>query len=606
MMDFREKVKETINRAPDRPGVYIFKGKDGSVLYIGKAKSLSTRLKSYLTEVDNPRISKLKRRIGSVEFIVTDSEDEALLMEANLIKRLQPRYNVKLKDDKKYPYIKITVSDPYPRVYPTRDLRDDGSLIFGPFTHARSLRRTLRIIRKIFPVRTCKYKLPSKRKISPCIDYYLGICTAPCAFDVNRDEYMKDVEGIVNFLSGKVHLVEKELESQMEEASRSMDFERAAKLRDMLMALRETLRGKKAPLKEKENVDFVSVATMGNYTMALILQMRGGVITGKENYLLDTTLKEDEREIINSFLSQYYSTSTLLARTIVVDPLPGDVEVLERMLERRIGEKIRIRLPYGPEEKRLYELTRENAERLLEEEILKRGEGERRAHPALEALKETLGLKEVPKRIEGVDVSQLFGRYAVGSVVVFVDGQPRKSLYRRYRIKRMTEGEIDDFRMVEEVVHRRFKRLTESREELPDLLLIDGGKGQLSFARKALNSLGVKIPVVAIAKRFDELHLEDGRVVMLEGRSPALRLIQRIRDEAHRFAITYHKTLRKKGSIDSVLDTIPGIGEVKKRRLIKYFGSLKNLLAASPSEIAKVEGIGPKLSNLIYEFLHGV
>lgn len=603
--ELKKNLYRILEEIPARPGVYLFIGKEGTILYVGKAKSLRDRLRSYLTPSDNPRIKRLQSSAQKVETILTDSEADALLLEANLIKRHQPKYNVKLKDDKKYPYLKITIQEPYPRIFLTRDLRDDGSLIFGPFTHARSLRRTLRTIRKIFPIRTCKYKLPRKRKISPCIDYYLGICSAPCFLEVKREDYMKDVQGAIDFLSGKFDLVERKLEQEMEKASLKMEFEKASKIRDMLIALHETLRGQKTVSQRKENIDFVAFSTLGNYSMALILQVRENSVVGKENYLLDPGPERNEKEIIGSFLSQYYSTSTIVARTIIVDPVPEDRQVLEKVLKGRVGEKVRIRSPFGEEEKRLYALAEENTERLLEEEILKRGEEEKRVHPAVSALKETLKLDREPRWIEGVDISQLFGNYAVGSVVVFINGRPKKSNYRRYKIKRVRSGEIDDFRMIEEVVKRRFKRLKEKGREFPDLMLIDGGKGQLHFARKALNSLGVDIPLVAIAKRFDELHLEDGKVLMLDRRSPALRLFQRIRDEAHRFAITYHRVLRKKGSLDSLLDSISGIGEVKRRNLIQYFGSVRNLLSASPGEISKVKGIGPSLAKRIYEFLHG-
>jgi len=598
-----EYLRQKIENIPDRPGAYIFKDKGGTVLYIGKAKSLKNRLRSYLMDTAHPRLREILRKSKDVDIFVTESEGEALLLEANLIKRYLPRYNVKLKDDKKYPYIKVTVNEKFPRVFATRDLREDDSLLFGPYTHAAALRKAIRTVRKIFPIRTCKYKLPSKRIIHPCIDYHIGKCIGPCFKEIEEKEYKKIVDGVVDFLSGKTNVIEKRLEDEMNRAALNLAFEKAAKIRDQLFAIRELISGERVISQSKDNKDLVAFSKSGNLAMALILIIREGKVVGKDNFLLDIPTDVSDSELVTSFIAQYYTTSTVIADEILVSTIPENKEIIEKILQERAGRKIKLRV-ISPKDKKLYELAIINAERSLEEELILRGKREERVNPALLELRDLFRLKKIPMRIEAIDISQLFGNHAVGSVVVFENGRPKKSLYRRYRIK--TVEKIDDYAMMEEVIARRVKRLLEEKEKFPDVLLIDGGKGQLGIARKVLKKWGVKdVFIAAIAKRFDELHLEDGRVLMLPKRSSTLKLLQRIRNEAHRFALSYHRNLRGRSSLTSVLDNLPGIGETKKQAIIEYFGSIKRLLSASPEEISRVKGIGPKLAQKIYDILHG-
>jgi excinuclease ABC subunit C len=591
------------DQIPSRPGVYVFKDRRGEPIYIGKAKNLRNRLLSYRSASPNPRTQVVQRRTADLECIVVDSEPEAMLLEANLIKIQKPRFNVRLKDDKKYPYLKVTLGEPFPRICPTRDLRADGSAFFGPYTSAKSMRRALRSVRSLFPVRTCKYKLEGGRRIQPCIDYYIGKCAGPCHLEIDEEEYGQIVAHVMDFLAGKTDRLESKLEREMAEAASGQEYEKAARIRNQLMAVRETIRGVRPLTGGPEDRDIVAFARSGTLSLGLIFHVRSEKVAGKGEFVLDAVKETNEAELVEAFLTQFYATATIGAPTIVVRTLPPSVPVIRDMIRRRSGRKVRIRRPFRSEMK-LVRLAAQNAERALALEIGSRVRRERALHPAVTALGEELKLDRPPRRIEAVDISQIFGDQSVGSVIVFVNGTRRKSEYRRYRM-RFTRG-IHDVAMIEEVVHRRFKRLLDEDQDLPDLLLIDGGPGQLNAARRALNSLGVDtVPLAALAKRLDELHLEGGTRLMLSRRSPALKLLQRVRDEAHRFAISYHRSLRSKKGTASFLDSLPGVGEKRKLALIGYFGSVKRLLSASPEEIAKTPGIGPGLSSKIYDYLHG-
>ncbi len=596
-------VQAKILAAPERPGVYLFKDARGTALYIGKAKNLRARLKAYLQPIGHPRLATFLRKVQDVEVLVTTSEAEALLLEANLIKRHQPRYNIRLKDDKKYPYIKVTVQDPYPRIYPTRNLTPDGSLIFGPYTSASSMRQALRLIRKLFPLRTCKYKLPSRRKIRPCIDYAIGKCLGPCFRDDIQKEYRTAVQGAIEFLSGNTEILEARLEAEMKQASEALEFERAAVIRDQLLAVRGFMGDQRVVLRRHQNQDIIGLARERKTALVLVLMIRAGKVVNKEHFLLDVPHPEaTTAEILENFLHLYYSTAPLTADAVILPERPSHLQDLEAMVRSR-GRTLTFRLPHATEH-RLMALAQENAQQLLESELQWKL-GRPLIPESLYELQNLLKLPEVPVRILAFDISQLFGKHAVGSSVEFRMGKPYKSGYRRYRIKRVSG--IDDYAMMREVVERRFRRELEGSEDLPGLVLIDGGIGQVRAAREALDLLGIEeeVRLVGLAKRLDELHLEDGGVVMLPARSPALKLLQRIRDEAHRFALKYHRTLRTKGAFESVLDTLPGVGEARKQALIRYFGSLHRLMGASPREIAEVPMIGPKLAEKIYRALHG-
>ncbi len=594
---------ERIKTVPEKPGVYIFKDSRGNVLYVGKAKNLKNRLRSYLQPQENPRLRVMVSKIRDLQLILTGSESEALLLEANLIKQYKPYYNIRLKDDKKYPYLKITIKDYYPGIFATRDLSDRESIYFGPYTSAKALRKTIRMVRNLFPVRTCTYNLKPGKRFPACIDYHIGKCIGPCIVDVPRDEYMKLVEGIIELLSGRTTKVERILEEEMKKAAENLEFERAAKIRDNLLALRELLSPQSVITPNGKDLEVWGYALSQNFGVFVVLNVKTGKLVYKETFFVDTEPGISEVEALEKFLWQYYSSATLWTDLIVVPELPPSVDHLRAFLEGRTERKIRIRKPVA-DENSLVKLAMENAQKELEIELSKLKIEDRSLHPALFELKDLLNLDRVPERIEAVDISHTFGSNPVGSIVVFDKGYPRKSEYRKYRIK--TVQGIDDFSMIHEVVKRRLRRLIKEGKRLPDIFVIDGGLGQLNQAIRAAEELGVKDTYfLAIAKRFDELYTQDGKVLMLPRRSEALRLIQRLRNEAHRFAISFHRDLRTKEGFVSFLDMIPDIGEKRKRALITYFGSLSRLMSASIEEIRRVEGIGPKLAEKIYYHLHG-
>ncbi len=594
---------QRIKTVPEKPGVYIFKDKNGHVLYVGKAKNLKNRLRSYLQPQENPRLRVMVSKIRDLQLILTGSESEALLLEANLIKQYKPYYNIRLKDDKKYPYLKITIKDYYPGIFATRDLSDRDSIYFGPYTSAKALRKTIRMVRNLFPVRTCTYKLAPGKRFPACIDYHIGKCIGPCVVDVPREEYMKLVNGIIELLSGRTTRVEKILEEEMKEAAENLEFERAAKIRDNLLALRELLSPQSVVSPNGKDLEVWGYALSRNFGVFVVLNVKTGKLVYKETFFVDTEPGISEIEAFEKFLWQYYSTATLWTNLIIVPELPPSVDYLRAYLEKKTEKKIKIRKPVS-DENSLLKLAMENAQKELEIEIQKLKIEDRAIHPSLFELKDLLKLDRVPERIEAVDISHTFGNNPVGSIVVFEKGYPKKSDYRKYRIK--TVQGIDDFSMIHEVVKRRLRRLTKEGKRLPDIFVIDGGVGQLNQALAAARELGVQdVYFLAIAKRFDELYTQDGKVLMLPRRSEALKLIQRLRNEAHRFAITFHRDLRTKEGFVSFLDTIPDIGEKRKQALISYFGSLSRLMSASVEEIQRVEGIGPKLAQKIYYHLHG-
>ncbi len=589
---------------PESPGVYIFRDEKGRALYVGKARNLKNRLRAYMREPDDPRIRQFVRKAVTVEFITTPTEPDALILEANLIKEYQPRYNIRLKDNKAYPYIMVTMREKFPRVAVVRRPKfESGNLYFGPYPNVASLRKTLRLIRRIFPIRTCKYRFPSSRKIKPCLEYYIGKCIGPCTGEVSEEEYKALVRGVVAFLQGKTDELEKELEREMLEASRKLEFERAAVLRDQLFAVRQTRQAYRKAI-TNASIDFVAVARSGRYAYAIVLIYRDDKIIDKRGYMMEIPMPEASMtEITSVFIEQYYTLSTVTASEIVLRPVPENAGTLEEIIESKTGRRVRFREPTQHEE-RIYRIAVDNAERLLSEELDRIAPEDEALHPSVIALQNELGFERPPVRIEAVDISHTFGEAMVGSVVVFVNGRPRKSEYRRYRIKTV-EG-IDDFRAIREVVYRRLRRLIDEDRELPDLMLIDGGEIQLQFALDAANELGVEdVYFLGIAKRFEELHFPDGRVVMLPYRSEALKLLQRVRDEAHRFAITYHRNLRGKKQMVSILDMIPGLSQSRRVELLKYFGSIERIHSASIEELQKVRGIGPKLARRIYDYLHG-
>ena len=587
----RGEVEEKIRNSPDEPGVYIFKDQRGKIIYVGKARSLKNRLSSYL-HPGSTKTEVINRRASDLEIIVTENESDALLLEEHLIKTYKPRLNVRLRDDKKYPYIKITVNEKYPAVYFTRDIRQDGSILFGPYTSARNLRRVIKVMKKVFKIRTCKYKLPENKPERPCIDYSMGICAAPCIHE-DVEEYKKRVKRGIDFLSGKAEEVLEELEREMWKYAEEENFEKAALIRDEVKALRNILKKRTVVFEDSINIDVVGVERGERISVAVILKIREGKLISKEDYSFNSYGSESE-DIVEAVLRNIYLHTLDLPEIIYMKPLPEDKDMFLNLFRERRGKSVSIREPRGEKIKGLYEMACRNAKLSLMETR------EKPLPKSLIELKKFLGLKEIPRRIEGIDISQLQGSFPTGSLVVFVDGKPSRRDYRKFKIK--TVDKQNDFAMIKEVIRRRINDFREEGTPLPQLIIVDGGKGQLSSAREGLSEMEDDIPVFAFAKRTDFLYSIDGRVISIPVNTSAFRLLRYIRNESHRFAISYHRKLRQKSIKTGELDNIPGIGETKKKLLLRHFGSIEKIKSADREDLLKVKGIGKVLAEEIYRY----
>ncbi len=591
-MELAQKIKDL----PENPGVYIFKDEKGRFLYVGKARSLKKRVRSYLSS-SSPKIERLLKKATHLDYILTDSEIEALLLECNLIKEYRPRYNVLLRDDKKYPYIKVTLGEEFPRIFLTRDIRSNGSRLFGPYTNAKAARATLRLIRKIFPFKTCK-----KTKIDgkPCLNFYIGKCLGPCRGNISRQEYMEVVNQAMAFLEGKTQDLLTQLRKKMETLSKNLQFEEAARVRDQIKSIEKITFKQALSTLEKVNRDIIAIAWDKSSALATLLKIREGKLIGEEHFPLKGTRLTPPPEIIESFLLQYYSRTSSYPQEILLEEMPPDPQLLERWLKELAKKKVHLRTPQRGELKQLLRMASTNARYKLMEMKLEKRKKER---DTLLSLQRELNLPILPYRIEGFDISQVCGKEAVGSMVVFEKGVPLKEEYRRFRIKAV-QG-IDDYGMMEEVIRRRIRRLMEEGKMLPDLILVDGGRGQVNVAKKVLHQFQLrKIPVVGLAKGEERIYLSYRNLpLLLPSHSPALNLLRRIRDEAHRFAHSYHLRLRKKESYQTLWDELPGVGEKLKEILQKKFPTLKALQQASVEELMSLPGIGRKKAIKIKEFL---
>jgi len=574
---------------PNLPGVYHFKRQD-EILYIGKANNLKKRIKSYFNKKLPIKDRKIIEQSDSIDYIVTENEIEALILEENEIKEYQPKYNIRLKDDKRYPYIKVTVSEEYPRIYYTRKIEEDGSLYFGPYTNVGAVRKALSTVRDIFPIRTCEGKhLPLK----PCLDYYIGRCIAPCIGNVTKEQYREFIEEAIDFLKGKAKKIEKIIEDKMWNASKTDNFEMAAMFRNQLMSIRELSKKQTMVLKDKTSRDIIGIEHKYGLACIVLFQIREGKMVHKEHYFLDSIEKSEISEYLQRFLGRRYSKVSFVPEEIVISKTIKDKNLLEEWLNTKIH------IPRRGNLKRLVNMANKNAKLELDKELSRPTQ---RTTRALFSLQEILALERVPTRIEGFDISNISGTDSVGSCVVFINGVPSKKDYRKFKIKRIKN--TSDPAMIGEVVSRRIKRLL-NEDNLPDLILIDGGMGQLNAAINVMKNLMVlEVPVIALAKRLEEIYLPTGKIMSLPRNSPALKLLMRIRNEAHRFALDYHKRLRKKRITFSELDQIEGISYKRKVALIQHFGSLNRLLIASREEIEKVTGIGKKLAEVIYNYMH--
>tara|TARA_Y100000590_G_scaffold221969_1_gene251241 strand:- start:4566 stop:6383 length:1818 start_codon:yes stop_codon:yes gene_type:complete len=600
---------ERLTHLPVKPGVYLMKEKSGKVIYIGKASILRNRVRSYFQKKTNlpPKIQRMVSSIDDFEFIITESELEAFLLESNLIKQYQPRFNARLKDGKSYPFIKIDTAEPFPQVYITRKLSDDGSRYFGPYANAGSVRKTLGLLKKLFPYRSCTKHISGKDE-RPCLDYHINRCVGPCTGAVDSEGYDEVIQQVILFMEGKTDDVTKKIRKSMFDASESLDYERAAILRDQLTAIEQIHEKQKVINVSGENLDVIAAAKYRDQSRMEVFFVREGKLVGRDQFIMQGTADESNNEILSAFIKQFYSQTHFIPSKIILPEKLQDIDSIASWLSSKKSSKVQITVPYRGEKKRLLNMVEENAQRGLEQLKLKQIE-EGSTEEALSKLQEALSLPRVPRRIETYDISNIQGSNAVGSMVVFENGTPNKSDYRRFIIKKV-DG-IDDYSMMKEVLTRRFKKLTQtsvntnSWVKTPDLVLIDGGKGHLGAALQVFLELGVKdVPLASIAKQNEELFVpETPEPIVLDPKSQALYLLQRSRDEAHRFAITLHRKRRSKSSTASRLDSIPGIGPHRRKQLLRKFGSMKMVQKASIEDIASLPGFTISLADKIKDRL---
>ena len=599
-----------LDRLSTRPGVYLFRDGRGRILYVGKARSLRPRVRSYFRP-DAARAAKtheLVRRIDGVETIVVQSEAEALILEANLIKEHRPRFNIQLRDDKSYPYIKVTLKEPFPRVYVTRNVRNDGSRYFGPYTSVGRMRQALQVIKRLYTVRSCRYDLPTDAPDRPCLDYHIGRCLAPCVGLQSEAAYGAMIEQILLVLDGDTEAVRRDVEVDMHAAADALRFEEAGRLRDILKGLDNLARGQRVQRLGGGDHDVVGLARDGELAVAVVMKIRGGNLLGRDTQRFTGIDDEDESSLLATLATGYYLGGgdrriRELPREIL---FPGDFEdreILGDILSEATGRRIRIHVPQRGEKKRLVGLAAANARHVVEDRVTAFRYAPDRADEALYSLQDRLDLKVVPRSMVCFDISHTQGSEVVASAVTFENGEPKKSGYRHMRIK--GDWGNDDFRSMAEAVRRYFRRRLEGDEPLPELVVIDGGKGQLSAAAAALEDLGLKdVAVISLAKREEEVFRPGQREPLrLSRRDRALHLLQRIRDEAHRFAVSYNRKLRRKRTLKSELGDIPGIGPRRQQALLTRFGSVRGIREASPEEIARVPGFSDNLANRVLTYL---
>lgn len=638
-------LRAVLRRLPTGPGVYLMKNATGRVLYVGKADALRSRVRSYFGErgPEDARILRMTEEVADVDYIVTDTVSEAYLLESNLIKEHRPRFNIRLRDDKSYPFVKITLGEDFPRIVRTRRLVRDGSRYFGPYASASSVDETLKLLRKIFPFRTCNLDIPEGKRVleRPCLLYFINRCQGPCIEAIEKPPYRRTIHQIVDFLEGKQEPIAAQLKREMEGHSAALRYEQAATTRDKLRAVERTMEQQKMAAFSRAEHDVIGLARAEDEACVQVMQVRNGKLIGREHFIVEGARDVTDAEVLGSFLQQYYASTDAVPRALLAPLLPSGADDLAAYLADRRGVRVTISVPERGEKRRLVALATQNAVEALERERAEWLADTAKRDEALTELADALELSRPPARIECYDMSNIQGTSAVGSMVVFIDGRPEPREYRRFRIR---SGDTpDDFRMMAEVLRRRFSRVAKLRAEtgalslaavgadeapegdadepldlapgagpidgngaqrrevawaVPDLVIVDGGKGQLSAAVGALDELGISdVPLSGLAKRFEELYLPGRSApVVLPRRSQALYLVQRIRDEAHRFAITYHRDVRGKRALHSELDDIEGIGPGRKKALLKRFGSVRRIREASVEEVAAVQGISRELA----------
>ncbi|MFW5862790.1 MAG: excinuclease ABC subunit UvrC [Spirochaetota bacterium] len=597
----REKLEKSISTLPNQPGVYLMKNSDEDIIYIGKAGLLKKRVSSYFQKSDQDIKTRiLVKNIHDIDYIVTDSDIEALLLENTLIKKHKPRYNVRLKDDKRYPYITVTLHEKYPRVMYTRKLMHNGDRYFGPYTDAKAARETVILINKIFKLKTCKKDIPLPPGERPCLNYQMGMCQGVCQGEVTRQEYREVIDNVIYFLEGEINPVIENLQSLMKNYSANYQYEKAARIRDMIFNIQSVSEAQNVVTPIGKDEDYIDIAGTGKEALVLLFEFRKGVMTGKKISVFDNIDYSSPSEILSYFLIDYYRRSDIPAR--IITPLKlHDRPMIQRYLHSRSGGDIQISAPKASREQKIASLLKKNLDMLRASHDIENDDNRNSA--ILFELQQALNLPHIPDHIECVDISNIQGTHPVASMVHFTHGQPDKKEYRRYKIRSFTTA--NDPGMIHEVVGRRLQYLANESAPLPRLLVIDGGRAQLSRAIEAMEALDITIPVISLAKRFEEIYTHpSGEPIRLPETSEALKLLKRVRDEAHRFAITYHKKIRGSAATRSILDDIPGIGKSTRTRILSNIDDPAKLKVMSIQEIADLPGIGQKTAEKIYNHFH--
>ena len=612
-------IKEELKKLPTRPGVYIMHGPRDEIIYVGKAVNLRNRVRQYF-QSPKGKTEKIRRMISLIrrfEYIVVDSEMEALVLENNLIKENRPKYNTLLKDDKTYPYIKVTTEEDYPRIFMTRKVKKDHAKYFGPYTSGIAVKDTIKLLHKLFLIRTCSRRLPEDMgKERPCLYYHLGQCLGPCNAYVTKEDYRRHVDRALDFLSGKYDYVRSYLKEKMQTASDSLEFEKAIEYRELLQEIETLASSQKVTATDTDDRDIIGVSKLEKTAAAQVFFIRSGRMIGRENFHLDVDAKDEIKSIVQAFLNQFYTGTPYIPREIWVQTDLEDLELTEQWLSQAKGSSVRIRVPKKGKKEKLVEMAVANAENQLMKDFERMKREDQRTKGAQNEILDLLGLDEL-HRIESYDISNTSGFASVGSMVVFVDGRPKSSDYRKFRIRSVTGP--DDYASMREVLTRRFEHGLKEQQEaaesgrltsfgaLPDLIMMDGGRGQVNIAESVLKELGLDIPVSGMVK--DDYHRTRGlyfhnEELPIDTRSEGFKLITRIQDETHRFAIEYHKSLRTKEQVHSVLDDIPGIGPKRRRALLKHFREIERLKAATVEELTEAEGMNKAAAESVYAFFH--
>jgi excinuclease ABC subunit C len=607
------KLEPTLKRLPAKPGVYLFRDDRGDVLYIGKAKSLRPRVRSYFQSGESRRgVADLAGRIADLEVIVTSNEAEALHLEQTLVKRHRPPFNVRLRDDKSFPYIAVTMEDDFPRVMFTRERHRRGVVYFGPYANAKKVRETLDVLNRVFRFRPCEGPQPGRHSGIPCLDYHIDRCLAPCVGYVSKEDYAEIIDGVVQFLSGDTKSIQDDLEERMHEAAADEHFEEAARHRNRLFAVRHLAERQAADRRQFGTIDVIGIALDGDRAAVQVFPLRDGKLVGRHSFHLENVEGQDIPTVLEAFILEYYGSSPSVPPEIVVPPEAQDTEALEDFLSDRRGAHVEVRPAQRGEKRRLQELATQNARLAVESDAAATEQRRLRRVEALEELREALNLESLPVRIECFDISNIQSDSPVGSMVVFQDAVPKKAHYRKFGVRAL-DGP-DDFAAMAEVVSRRFARLQdvtadeydESFAAVPNLVVIDGGKGQLSAALAAMQAFDLpRVAVIALAKREEEVFVPHrAEPIVLDRHSPGLQLLQRLRDEAHRFALGFHRQRRDAKAKESIFERLQGVGPARRRALVQHFGSAERFLAATEEELEAVPGVPAKTARAIYAQLH--